>query len=77
MIGDQTDVLDVNRGTQSPEKGGGHDLRHFVVTVEHLESVTGLDLSAFRSIDTAGDAMPTPGERTRLVTRFTEIPLGT
>lgn len=77
LIGDQTDVMNINRRTQNPEKGAGHDLQHFVVTVDHLESVTGLDLSVFRSIDTAGAAMPTPGERTRLITRLSDIPLGT
>jgi endonuclease G len=77
LVADQTNVININRGTQSPEKGVGHDLQQFVVTVEHLESLTGLDLSAFRSIDTAGDAMPTPGERTRLVPSFSDIPLGT
>lgn len=77
LVADQTAVLNINRGTVSVVRGGEQDLQQFVVTVEHLESLTGLDLSEFRSIDTAGDAMPTPGERTRLVTHLTDIPLGT
>lgn len=74
LVADQTDVIDINRGYESPVKAA-HPVDQFVVTVPHLEELTGLDLSMFREIDTAGGAMPTPGERKKIVTRFQDIPL--
>ncbi|WP_172966069.1 DNA/RNA non-specific endonuclease [Cupriavidus pauculus] len=75
LLADQRDVLDINRGDAHPAKGVDAGIRKFVVPVPQLETMTGLDLSAFRAIDTAGGQVPTPGERFREVRDLDDIPL--
>jgi len=78
LIADQTQLLSIERGgadAKISKKFSDSIVSQYQSSVATIEKKTGLDLSAIRPFDTAGQPLPTVGEAFILITQWADIKL--